>query len=90
MFDLEPIFRKDYIDYRFLGSSSIKKVLPVLAPEFSYSELVVSDGTTALDTWGRMILDKDFQDNITETRRNLLEYCKLDTLAMVKIYEVLK
>lgn len=30
------------------------------------------------------------QNKITNTRQNLLEYCKLDTLAMVKILEVLK
>ncbi|MAD96832.1 MAG: hypothetical protein CMB99_05830 [Flavobacteriaceae bacterium] len=90
MFDLEVIFKKDYIDYRFHGSSSIKKVLPVLCPDISYKALEVNNGTMALDTWGRMILDPDFSEDITETRKNLLAYCELDTLAMVKIYEVLK
>jgi len=89
-FDLETIFKKDYIDYRFHGSSSIKKVLPVLCPDISYSDLDVNNGTMALDTWGRMILDPNFNNDIAETRKNLLDYCKLDTLAMVKIYEVLK
>ena len=89
-FDLETIFKKDYIDYRFHGSSSIKKVLPVLCPDISYSDLDVNNGTMALDTWGRMILDPNFNNDIAETRKNLLDYCELDTLAMVKIYEVLK
>jgi len=89
-FDLETIFKKDYIDYRFHGSSSIKKVLPVLCPDITYSDLDVNNGTMALDTWGRMVLDPNFNEDIEATRRNLLEYCKLDTLAMVKIYEVLK
>lgn len=88
-FDLETIFKKDYIDYRFHGSSSIKKVLPVLVPDISYSDLDVNNGTMALDTWGRMILDKDFNEDIEATRKNLLDYCKLDTLAMVKLYNVL-
>ncbi|WP_248723096.1 DUF2779 domain-containing protein [Seonamhaeicola sp. ML3] len=88
-FDLETIFKKDYIDYRFHGSSSIKKVLPVLCPDISYSDLDVNNGTMALDTWGRMVLDKDFSEDIESTRKNLLEYCELDTLAMVKLYEVL-
>jgi len=43
----------------------------------------------ALDTWGRMILDQNFSEDIELTRKNLLEYCKLDTLAMVEIYKVL-
>ncbi len=88
-FDLETIFQKDYIDYRFHGSSSIKKVLPVLVPEVSYSDLDVNNGTMALDTWGRMVLDKNFNEDIEVTRNNLLQYCKLDTLAMVKLYEAL-
>src|SRR5690606_38930537 len=88
-FDLETIFKKDYIDYRFHGSSSIKKVLPVLVPEVTYSDLDVSNGTMALDTWGTMVLDKDFKEDKETTRKNLLEYCKLDTLAMVKLYDVL-
>ncbi|MTE27547.1 DUF2779 domain-containing protein [Winogradskyella ouciana] len=90
MFDLMTIFKTDYVDYRFHGSSSIKKVLPVLCPEFSYSNLEVQDGTMALDTWGRMILDENFAEDKEITRKNLLAYCELDTLAMVEIYKVLK
>ncbi|MBT8244531.1 MAG: DUF2779 domain-containing protein, partial [Winogradskyella sp.] len=90
MFDLETIFKKDYIDYRFHGSSSIKKVQPILVPDLSYSDLDVTNGTMALDTWGRMVLDPNFNEDIEATRQHLLDYCKLDTLAMVKIYEVLK
>jgi hypothetical protein len=89
MYDLEDIFKKDYMDYRFHGSSSIKKVLPVICPELNYNELDVQNGTMALDTWGRMVLDPEFPDDIAETRNNLLEYCKLDTLAMVELYKKL-
>ena len=89
-FDLEKIFKTEYIDYRFHGSSSIKKVLPVLCPNISYSELEVNNGTMALDTWGRMVLDPMFDQDIDETRKNLLEYCKLDTYAMVEIFLSLK
>lgn len=90
MFDLETVFKGDYADYRFGGRSSIKKVLPVLCPQFSYSDLEVQDGTMALDTWGRMVSDPDFKEDIEQTRKNLLAYCELDTLAMVEIYKVLK
>lgn len=87
MFDLEKIFHADYIDYRFKGSSSIKKVLPVLVPELSYSDLDVQEGTAAMDVWERLVIKNEFQDTVEETRSNLLEYCKLDTLAMVEIYK---
>ena len=89
MFDLISIFKTDYVDYRFNGSTSIKKVLPVLCPQFSYSDLEVQDGTMALDTWGRMASDPNFEGDRDTTRKNLLAYCKLDTLAMVEIYSVL-
>lgn len=89
MFDLEDIFKTDYVDYRFQGSTSIKKVLPVLLPELTYNDLDVQDGTMALDLWGRMVLDEDFNDDIEEARKNLLAYCELDTLAMVELYNKL-
>ncbi|WP_412985621.1 DUF2779 domain-containing protein [Pontimicrobium sp. IMCC45349] len=90
MFDLMNIFKTDYVDFKFHGSTSIKKVLPVLCPQFSYSDLEVQDGTMALDTWGRMVSDPNFKEDIEQTRKNLLAYCKLDTLAMVEIFKELK
>ena len=89
MFDLEDVFKEDYVDYRFHGSTSIKNVLPVLLPELSYKNLEVQNGTMALDTWGRMVLDPNFDEDKAETRKNLLSYCELDTWAMVEIYKVL-
>lgn len=89
MYDLEDIFKKDYIDYHFHGSSSIKKVLPVVVPELSYKDLDIQDGTMALDTWGRMVLDPNFNEHKEEVRKNLLSYCELDTLAMVELYKEL-
>ena len=89
-FDLEKLFKKDYIDFRFNGLTSIKKVLPVLCPDICYLELDVNNGTMALDTWGRMVLDPNFDDDIEKTKKNLLEYCELDTYAMVKIFLHLK
>ena len=89
MFDLENIFKEDYIDWRFKGSSSIKKVLPVLVPDMSYDDLEVGEGTEAMDIWERLVLKKEFEGNENEVRQNLLDYCEQDTLAMVKIYNVL-
>ena len=90
MFDLEDIFKSEYVDYRFHGSTSIKKVLPVLLPELSYDDLEVQNGTMALDLWGRMVLDKNFKEDKAQVRAKLLEYCKLDTWAMVALYSKLK
>lgn len=89
MFDLEDIFKSEYVDYRFHGSTSIKKVLPVLLPELSYEDLEVQNGTMALDLWGRMVLDENFKEDKARVRAKLLEYCKLDTWAMVALYNKL-
>lgn len=90
IFDLEKVFISDYVDYRFKGSSSIKKVLPVLVPELSYNQLNVQDGTMAMDTWGKIAFDSIGQEERKQIRQDLLEYCKLDTWAMVKIFNHLK
>ncbi|MEQ8421819.1 MAG: DUF2779 domain-containing protein [Arenibacter algicola] len=86
MFDLEDIFKNYYMDYRFNGSTSIKKVLPVVVPQFSYDHLNIQDGTMALVTWGRMVMDDNFDGDLAQTKKDLLKYCEMDTLAMVEIY----
>jgi hypothetical protein len=91
MFDIKEIFSKNlYVDARFKGSSSIKKVLPVLVPELSYDDLAVQKGDQALERWEKMIDNSTPQEEKDQIEKDLLEYCKLDTLAMVRIYEFLK
>ncbi len=88
MVDLEDIFKLNYVDSRFEGSTSIKKVLPVICPQLSYKELDIQDGTSAMEAWKRMINLKN--DESLETAKSLLKYCELDTFAMVEIYRFLK
>lgn len=90
VFDLMKIFKKDYLHPEFKGSASIKKVLPILVPELSYKELEVQNGTMAIEAWGKTIFDNVSPKEKAEIRKNLLKYCQLDTLAMVKIFEKLK
>ena len=90
VFDLMKVFKKDYLHPEFNGSASIKNVLPVLLPKLSYKALDIQNGTMALTEWERMLAE-DTMDGDKETiKKNLLEYCKLDTLAMVEIYKKLK
>lgn len=70
------------------GSYSIKKVLPALVPELSYSDLEISEGGTASNTFAEMVSGA-FEGDIDKTRKDLLEYCKLDTYAMLEIVRVL-
>jgi hypothetical protein len=86
--DQLPIFQKHYIDYRFLGSASIKDVLPVLVTGKSYGELNVSGGTEAQAGWNAMINENDPRAK-EKLSLDLLEYCGQDTYAMVEIHRVL-
>ena len=71
------------------GRYSIKKVLPALVPELSYGDLEIQEGGTASAIFESMI-SGTFEGNAATTREHLLEYCKLDTLAMVRILEKLQ
>ncbi len=86
--DLMDVFKQGmYVHPDFMGSASIKKVLPVLAPELSYKILTVQDGETASILWGDAVLkDKFPSDERAKILEDLHEYCKHDTLAMVEIF----
>lgn len=87
MADLEDVFKAGYVDVRFDGSTSIKKVLPIICPDLSYKELDVQDGASAMDAWQKMVTaEAEESDAIASA---MLDYCKLDTFAMVEIYRFL-
>jgi hypothetical protein len=88
-FDLLPIFRDYYFHPGFLGSNSIKDVLPVLVPDLTYSELDVHGGDEAQLAWAALITTDD-QSKRIELATSLLAYCRLDTLAMVRLYQTLQ
>ena len=74
------------------GSFSIKSVLPALFPDdpsLDYHNLDgIHNGGEAMNAFPAM--EKMSGEELEQTRRNLLEYCKLDTFAMVKVWEKLK
>lgn len=86
-----PFKNKDYYHYKMQGSFSIKKVLPALIPEMeqAYKNLnLIHNGSEAMQSFENM---QNMSQNIQEQyRKALLEYCKLDTLAMVKILKHLE
>ena len=84
-----PFQNKWYYTPEMRGSYSIKNVLPSLVPELSYNNLNIKDGGMASSIFQSMINNK-FNGNEISTRKDLLEYCKLDTYAMVKVIEKLK
>ncbi|MEO5905876.1 MAG: DUF2779 domain-containing protein [Saprospiraceae bacterium] len=90
LYDLMEIFAKRYYVHKdFKGSCSIKKVLPVLVPHLKYEGLAITDGGTATTQWKRMVFEMEDDNEKKIVRQQLLECCKLDTLAMVEIFRTL-
>lgn len=90
MYDLMHVFKKGfYVHKEFHGSASLKKVLPVVVPELSYDVLDIHEGMAASNSWGDMATKDMSQEEKDKIYNDLLEYCELDTLAMVKILEKL-
>lgn len=91
--DLLVPFRKlGYYHPNFNGRFSIKSVLPALFPnnkELDYKSLGIQNGGMAMDTFANLHLLKDKAQR-KKTRQDLLAYCHLDTLAMVRIWEKLQ
>ena len=87
--DLIIPFRNRYVYHHNMnGSASIKSVLPALFPELDYSKLNISDGGMASHAYLNLSCLPD-KKQITSIREDLLEYCKMDTYAMIKLYEYL-
>lgn len=87
---IDPFANGWYVDKACLGSASIKSVLPVLVPELSYKTLGIQEGQAAQRLWMEAVLDGKHADQKEQILDDLVEYCGLDTMAMVKIYEILK
>lgn len=84
-----PFQKKYYYKPEMMGSYSIKNVLPALVPDLSYDGLTVADGGMAMIAYESLLYETD-PDKIEDIRKNLLEYCKLDSYAMVRIWDVLR
>lgn len=90
---MEPVTSGAWMDPGFGGSASIKKVLPAVAPELSYDTLTIGNGGLAAERWHQATAGS--ADALTGAEREaifsaLREYCHLDTLAMVRIWEHLR
>jgi hypothetical protein len=90
--DLKPVVSTYVYHPGFGGSFSIKDVLEPLAPDCSYDRLAVNDGMVASVRIARMLLTGDEMDPAERERMRgeLLEYCKLDTWAMVRLLQRLR
>ncbi|MBN1825370.1 MAG: DUF2779 domain-containing protein [Candidatus Eisenbacteria bacterium] len=89
LFDLLDVIRRHYYHPGFDGSFSIKNVLPVLAPGKGYETMAIRDGMDAVWSYYRLQSEGMSDGEREQLEKDLLEYCELDSLAMVDIYEAL-
>lgn len=91
--DLLDVFQGGYVYNRAMGGSfSIKSVLPAMFPDnpnLDYHNLAgVHNGTEAMGAY--LEIRKMSGEERENMRRSLLAYCKLDTMAMVMLWQKLK
>lgn len=86
---MEPFSKQAFVHPDFKGSTSIKHVLPVLAPQLSYKSLAIQEGATATTKWNDLVTGNTTAEEAEQLRSALLEYCALDTEAMVEIWHAL-
>ncbi len=89
LWDLLPVMRRHVEHPDFLGSFSLKRVLPVLIPTLGYDEMEIAEGLSAGPVWDRLVrgLADGSLDTGEATRLEdaLRAYCRQDTLAMVEL-----
>jgi predicted RecB family nuclease len=90
--DLLPVVREHVYHRAFRGSFSLKGVLPALVPDMTYHDLVIVDGRVASVEIARLLFvaDRIPLEERDRVRRDLLEYCKRDTWAMVRLLQELR
>jgi hypothetical protein len=89
LWDLLPVLRGQYYHPAFEGSFSIKAVLPALLPELGYADLDIQEGGVAAQAYGRMVFEETDLVEKLRLREALLRYCERDTLAMLRLRQVL-
>jgi CRISPR/Cas system-associated exonuclease Cas4 (RecB family) len=91
MQDLRDVFSKQlYVHKDFHGSSGVEAIMQVLLPEMNYDHLPYTGSDVGYVWWNDIVNDGEDSTDRIEMIRLIREYCKQDTLVMVKIWEVLK
>ena len=89
LWDPLPVIRTHAYHLEFRGSYSLKSVLPALVPDMTYAGMEVAEGSDAGLAWEKMLHAELGSEERRRLRHALLAYCKQDTLAMVRLLEVL-
>jgi predicted RecB family nuclease len=90
LWDPWPVIRAHVYDMAFRGSYSLKSVLPALVPGMTYEGMAIAEGNEAGLAWEKMVRAEVGSEERRRLRDALLAYCHQDTLAMVRLVEVLQ
>ncbi|WP_454719500.1 MULTISPECIES: DUF2779 domain-containing protein [Cupriavidus] len=86
--DLLPVAQQHYYHPDQQGSWSIKTVLPAIAPDLRYDALDgVQDGGMAMSAYQEAIAPGTTPARKARIERQLTDYCRLDTFAMVRLWQ---
>lgn len=99
LWDVAEPFRKGFYAHPgFKGRWSIKAVLPVLCPDLTYDGLAIKNGAEAMTAYARL-MDiaagkpgnwRSFEEERDAIMAALRAYCGQDTLAMVRLLDILE
>ena len=90
MVDLLVPFRSRHLYHPAMeGSASLKSVLPAFVPDLTYDGLAIANGEIASITYNRCIRGLVPEEEKPQIFQDLREYCKLDTLAEVRLVDIL-
>jgi len=90
MKDLLVPFRSRFIYHpQMNGSASLKSVLPAFVADIGYDDLAIGDGETASLMYLQCIKNTISEQRKEKIFNDLKVYCKMDTLAEVKLLDVL-
>lgn len=87
--DLLPVAVAHFYHPSQQGSWSIKKLLPAMAPDLTYATLGVQDGEMAMVAYREAVHPAATDARKAEIRQQLSDYCRLDTYAMVRVWQML-
>ncbi len=89
--DLEPVVRQHYYHPKQQGSWSLKAVVPALLPHLRYEALEgVQNGLDAQSAYAEAVDPDTPAKRKKELQRQMMAYCKLDTLALLELWRQLK
>ncbi len=91
LFDLLPVVRRSVYHPGFLGSFSLKRVAPVLAPGFRFDDLSgIADGGAAARGWLALTRGELDAARGAEVLAELRAYCARDSLALAELLRALR